>query len=421
MQRIEARQYELAELEEDQWTEELIEETEVLEARYLAIEATIEAAHPSAPRTWRSPAASQRSPRWQPGSHPRPRAPRRHPCRSPRGRPGRPDCARRCHPRRFRSLHRPGRPAARQGRPGAQTAGVGIGLGDDLRAIRNTHVKLHLSGDFDAAFDLLLFQLARAVFSQAYQPDALDITFRRTVDRPFVRGNDDNFAAWNPAEAQLDDLSISASTGWRSTTTARPSPPCRPFPTATSRPVRRSSRAHRQGPARLRAQCPARTRNDHRAPRYRLRGRRPPNGLHVLVPHPEKRTLDIARTTVGSDWATSHGKFKRPELAKAMEEAFAAGGHPAGVAPENMPPRSPGRFPASAPTTTAPCRTRRATAPGRSRRKARLPSLPVRIRTTLRPTPRRAPSGTPLRLPPILRRTKPSPSPTDPQGRHRRP
>ena len=45
-------------------------------------------------------------------------------------------------------------------------AGVGIGLGDDLRSIRTALVKAHLAGDFEAAFDLMVFQLVRAVFAQ---------------------------------------------------------------------------------------------------------------------------------------------------------------------------------------------------------------------------------------------------------------
>ena len=43
-------------------------------------------------------------------------------------------------------------------------AGVGIGLADDLRAIRTAIVKSQLACDFEAAFDLLLFQLARWSF-----------------------------------------------------------------------------------------------------------------------------------------------------------------------------------------------------------------------------------------------------------------
>ena len=61
-------------------------------------------------------------------------------------------------------------PAMLPARPDAEAearkeAGVGIGLGDDLRAIRTALIKAHLACDFEAAFDLLLFQLARNVFT----------------------------------------------------------------------------------------------------------------------------------------------------------------------------------------------------------------------------------------------------------------
>ena len=71
---------------------------------------------------------------------------------------------------------------------------------DDLRSIRTALVKAKLAGDFEAAFDLMLFQLGRSVF-------ALDIAIRETVDRPTVRMNDEDFAAWSPGEAMLEDRS----------------------------------------------------------------------------------------------------------------------------------------------------------------------------------------------------------------------
>ena len=65
-------------------------------------------------------------------------------------------------------------------------AGVGIGLADDLRAIRTAIVKSQLACDFEAAFDLLLFQLARSVFTSGYHDDALDI--RECARRGHGRG-----------------------------------------------------------------------------------------------------------------------------------------------------------------------------------------------------------------------------------------
>ena len=71
--------------------------------------------------------------------------------------------------------------------------GIGVGLADDLRAIRTSLIKGHLAGDFAAAFDLFLFQIARRVFGQGYRPDALDISAVETPDRPPIRRNDTRF------------------------------------------------------------------------------------------------------------------------------------------------------------------------------------------------------------------------------------
>ena len=86
-------------------------------------------------------------------------------------------------------------------------AGVGIGLADDLRAIRTTLVKAHLAQDFGAAFDLMLFQMGRAVFTPGCHDHALDIAVRETPDRPPLRANDDAFADVSPGEAMLADRS----------------------------------------------------------------------------------------------------------------------------------------------------------------------------------------------------------------------
>ena len=86
-------------------------------------------------------------------------------------------------------------------------AGVGIGLADDLRHIRTALVKAYLAGDFEAAFDLLLFQMGRSVFTHGYTPHALDIAVRETADRPTTRMNDAEFETWSPGEAMLADRS----------------------------------------------------------------------------------------------------------------------------------------------------------------------------------------------------------------------
>ena len=65
-------------------------------------------------------------------------------------------------------------------------AGVGIGLADDLRHVRTALVKAYLAGDFEAAFDLMLFQMGRSVFTFGYKADALDMTVHETGATPGV-------------------------------------------------------------------------------------------------------------------------------------------------------------------------------------------------------------------------------------------
>ena len=216
-------------------------------------------------------------------------------------------------------------------------AGVGIGLADDLRAVRTGDVKTHLAQDFDAAFDLLLFQLARGVFRNGYRADALDITVRETVDRPIVRGNDSQFPEMDTREQDLAADRAELKLGWM-----REENDGDAFEKLCS--LSDTEKRH------LFASCVARTVKGQLAFEH---GARP--GLeHTIArldidfatrfrPTAElfwkrivkNRILAIARQTLGEAWAQAHAKFKKAELADTMEEAFAAGdGAPAGVTAE---------------------------------------------------------------------------------------
>ena len=46
---------------------------------------------------------------------------------------------------------------------------------------------------------------------------------------------------------------------------------------------------------------------------------------------PKSRILDVARETFGAAWAAARSKLRKPDLAEAMEEAFAAGPPPVGL------------------------------------------------------------------------------------------
>ena len=229
-------------------------------------------------------------------------------------------------------------PAMPPARPDAETqarkeAGVGIGLADDLRAIRTALVKAHLAEDFPAAFDLMLFQMGRAVFIPGYHDHALDIAVRETPDRPPLRVNDDAFAQASPGEAMLADRS-SLPFDWLEIEDGE----------KAFAALRALSHGDKK---RLFAACAARTLKGQLAfepdARPELEATvarldidfaahvRP--GAEIYWSRVRKdRLLDIARETLGIEWAHTHRKDKKATLATAMETAFAAGdGVPLGV------------------------------------------------------------------------------------------
>ena len=215
-------------------------------------------------------------------------------------------------------------------------AGVGIGLADDLRAIRTTLVKAHLAQDFGAAFDLMLFQMGRAVFTPGYQDHALDIAVRETPDRPPLRANDDAFADVSPGEAMLADRSSL------------------PFDWLTMEDEGDAFSALRalshDDKKRLFAACVARTVKGQLAFEHNARPELEatvarldidfaahvrPNAEMFWSRVRKDHMLTVARETLGVEWAHTHRKDKKAVLATAMETAFAAGdGVPLGVTKE---------------------------------------------------------------------------------------
>ena len=237
-------------------------------------------------------------------------------------------------------------PAASPADPRAEArkeAGVGIGLADDLRAIRTTLVKAHLARDFEAAFDLLLFQMGRAVFTGGYQADALDIAIRETPDRPPLRMNDDTFAQHSPGESLLADR-LGLAFDWMEQENDEDA-----FTALKALPE-----AEKQA---LFAACVARTLKGQLAFEH---GARPEFEATVarlgIVFAPQVRPtaelfwsritkgrmLGVARATLGEAWAQARAKLKKTELAEVMEEAFAGGDAAAAGIPAEA--REPARF-----------------------------------------------------------------------------
>ena len=215
-----------------------------------------------------------------------------------------------------------------------EEAGVGIGLGDDLRAIRTALIKAHLARDFEAAFDLTVFQMVRAVFAQGYPTShhALDIAFNETPDRPTTRMNDDGFAASSPGEAMLADWSdlpfdwMEADDDTAGFEALRALPRAdkeKLFAAAVARTVKGQLAFEHDGRPELEATV-ARLGIEF------ARHVRPTADL-LWSRLRKDRILAIARETLGAAWAAARSKYKKADLARAMEEAFAAGKPPVGI------------------------------------------------------------------------------------------
>ena len=211
-------------------------------------------------------------------------------------------------------------------------AGVGIGLADDLRSVRTALVKAKLAGDFEAAFDLALFQIGRAVFTPGYHDHALDIAVKETPDRPNTRMNDADFANWSPGEAMLEDRShlsldwLTIDDDGESFAALRALPPAEKqalFAACVARTVKGQLAFEPQARPELEATV-ARLDIDF-AKHVR------PTAAMLWSRIAKARVLDIARTVFGLAWASARSKYKKPALAEAMEAAFAAGDPPVGV------------------------------------------------------------------------------------------
>ena len=222
-------------------------------------------------------------------------------------------------------------------------AGVGIGLADDLRTIRTAIVKSQLACDFDAAFDLLLFQLARGVFTSGYNDDALDIRAAETPDRPAMRVNDDAFGTINVGEKHLEIDQAAQKLDWTGLPDADAFAELRALPERDKRTLFASCVA-RTLKGQLAFEPKARPEVEATVARLDIdfaaavRGNRDQVWTADLLWSRlrKDRILAIARETLGETWAQAEAKQKKTDIAKAMQDAFAHGdGVPAGVTAES--------------------------------------------------------------------------------------
>ena len=221
-------------------------------------------------------------------------------------------------------------------------AGVGIGLADDLRAIRTAIVKSQLACDFEAAFDLLLFQLARSVFTSGYHDGALDIRATETPDRPAMRVNDDAFGDINVGEMHLEIDRAAQKLDWTGLSDTEAFAELRALPEQDKRTLFASCVA-RMLKGQLAFEPKARPEVEATVARLDIdfaaavRGNRDQVWTADLLWSRlrKDRILAIARETLGEAWAQAETKQKKADIAKAIQDAFAHGDDvPAGVTAE---------------------------------------------------------------------------------------
>ena len=210
--------------------------------------------------------------------------------------------------------------------------GVGIGLADDLRSIRTALVKAYLAGDFEAAFDLMLFQMGRSVFTDGYKAHALDIAVRETADRPTMRMNDEDFASWSPGEAMLADRSGVAMDWLEIEDDGESFAALRALPQADKKALFAACVARTVKPQ-LAFEPQARPELEATVARLGIEFAQHvrPTAAMLWSRIAKARILDIARCVIGISWASARAKTKKAALAEAMETAFAAGEPPVGL------------------------------------------------------------------------------------------
>ena len=340
IEKLRARHDELANMDDDEWTEALVEEADAIEPRLDQIEAEVEARARFKPEDFAIAGCIATIGRdgtlqviqglVKPEDMPKPAEAADADTNTQSANDGDTDTGRIAGPAMSTPMQLPKDREAEA----RKDAGVGIGLADDLRSIRTALVKAHLANDFEAAFDLMVFQLVRAVFAKGYTASwhALDIAFNETADRPTSRTNDDEFAAWSPGEAMLADWSHYPFEWMEGDDDAACFAALRALPRADKEKLFAAAVA-RTVKGQLAFEHGARPELEATVARLDIdfANHVRPTGDMLWSRIRKDRILDVARQTLGTTWASARSKYKKADLAKAMEEAFAAGTPPVGI------------------------------------------------------------------------------------------
>ena len=340
IERLRTRHDELVNMNEDEWTDELVEEAEAIEPRLDEIEAEVEGRARFRPEDFAMAGCIATIGRdgtlqviqglVKPEDMPKDTGAATNGHDADAGDDSASESGRVDGPAITTPLASPPDPRAKA----RADAGVGIGLADDLRAIRTALVKVHLANDFEAAFDLVVFQMVRAVFARGYTTSwhALDIAFNETADRPTTRTNDDDFAGWSPGEAMLADWSHLPFEWMEGDDDTACFAALRALPRADKEKLFAAAVA-RTVKGQLAFEHDARPELEATVARLDIDFAKHvrPTAAMLWSRIKKSRILDIARETLGAAWASTRSKYKKADLASSMEEAFAAGTPPVGI------------------------------------------------------------------------------------------
>ena len=234
--------------------------------------------------------------------------------------------------------HDPSAPPARAPDPSPASTEhphVGKALAADLRAIRTALVKAHLATNFDAAFDLVVFQMARSAFAREGGAQALAIERHETDDAPLEHLPGCEHAVWNRPVGGAQSARARLALEWmeHDTDAARFAALC-----ALPRAEKEALFAGAVAPA-LNGQLAfdAHARPELEATIERLdidfaRDVRPSAAL-FWSRITRRAMLDIARDTFGPEWAAARENDPKAELAAGLEQAFARDATPHSVDP----------------------------------------------------------------------------------------
>ncbi len=211
-------------------------------------------------------------------------------------------------------------------------AGFGGALGEDMKVVRTSLVKLALAGDFEAAFDLAAFQLAESVLTSLYTGSgSLQIASSATAAKTFHGTEEQNDAVFGETTAALEALRAGLPLDWLDAGTGA----------ERFRAFRALGTADRQ---RVFAAAVAWTLKPQLAFEPEAVGAFEETVARLDVPfargfRPTARAfwgrvtkanaLAAARAVLGDAWADAHAGDRKAELAAALEAAFAAGSGPA--------------------------------------------------------------------------------------------